>query len=163
MSNKWRQRNLVKFLQRNFVVSLHWQYLILLVLLYLYIYHSWILSQVLTNFQERVPDEQNLWWIALHWLLGVCCVIWFHVRLHYFYRKTFGLNWKKFCELLIYICKAIENSGDSILRKWYFSRYVWLQLTWLFLLLVPLFRIGTKYLLDKLGFGFGILLDYRKW
>ncbi|HCQ6567723.1 TPA: UDP-phosphate galactose phosphotransferase, partial [Klebsiella pneumoniae] len=47
---------------------------------------------------------------------------------------------------------AVIEIAVIAFAKWYFSRYVWL-LTWLFsFLLVPFFRIGTKYLLDKSGF-----------
>lgn len=141
----------MKFLQRNFccIVALAISdFVSFVVSLYLSL---WILSQVLTNFQERVPDEQIYGWIALHWLLGVCCVIWFGVRLrHYFYRKTFWFELKEILRTLVIF--AVIEIAVIAFAKWYFSRYVWL-LTWLFsFLLVPLFRIGTKYLLDKLGF-----------
>ena len=44
------------------------------------------LSQTLTDFSSRVPDEQIEGWIYLHWLLGICCVSWFGIRLrHYFF------------------------------------------------------------------------------
>ncbi|EPG4870427.1 UDP-phosphate galactose phosphotransferase, partial [Pluralibacter gergoviae] len=44
-----------------------------------------VLSILLHNFHERVPDDQIEPWISLHWLLGICCVGWFGIRLrHYF-------------------------------------------------------------------------------
>ncbi|EPG2359544.1 UDP-phosphate galactose phosphotransferase, partial [Klebsiella pneumoniae] len=33
-----------------------------------------ILSITLTHFELRVPDNQVEGWIALHWLLGGCCI-----------------------------------------------------------------------------------------
>lgn len=110
-----------------------------------------ILSVTLPNFEIRVPDDQIDGWIVLHWLLGACCIMWFGVRLrHYFYRKTFWYELKEILRTLVIF--AVIELAVIAFAKWYFSRYVWL-LTWLLAaLLVPLFRMGTKIVLDKLGF-----------
>lgn len=108
------------------------------------------LSQTLTDFSSRVPDEQIEGWIYLHWLLGIFCVSWFGIRLrHYFYRKTFWFELKEiFRTLLIF---AIFEMAVMAFAKWYFSRYLWL-LTWCFaVLLVPLMRMATKWALNQLG------------
>ena len=109
-----------------------------------------ILSVTLTHFEERVPEEQISGWIALHWLLGVCCICWYGVRLrHYFYRKTFWFELKEILRTLIIF--AVIEIAVIAFAKWYFSRYVWL-LTWLFALaLVPLSRIAAKWVLKKIG------------
>ncbi|EMB4323120.1 undecaprenyl-phosphate galactose phosphotransferase WbaP [Pluralibacter gergoviae] len=106
-----------------------------------------VLSILLHNFHERVPDDQIEPWISLHWLLGICCVGWFGIRLrHYFYRKTFWLELKEvFRTLLIF---AIFEMAIIAFAKWYFSRYVWL-FTWTFAaLLFPMMRMFVKYLLN---------------
>lgn len=109
-----------------------------------------VLSVTLTNYELRVPDEQIEPWITLHWLLGVCCVIWYGTRLrHYFYRKPFWFELKETLRTLVIF--AIIEIAIIAFAKWYFSRYVWL-LTWIFaLILVPLLRMVAKCLLIKLN------------
>lgn len=109
-----------------------------------------VLSLTLSDFYIRVPDNQIEGWIYLHWLLGLCCVGWFGMRLrHYFYRKTFWFELKEiFRTLLIF---AVFEMAVMAFAKWYFSRYLWL-LTWVFAAaLVPLARMLTKWMLNKLG------------
>lgn len=110
-----------------------------------------ILSMTLSHFNQRVPDDQIEGWIGLHWLLGVCCVIWFGIRLrHYFYRKTFWFELKEILRTLVIF--AVIEMAVMAFAKWNFSRYVWL-LTWVFaVMLVPLARMGTKWLLNRFGF-----------
>ncbi|ENF1919635.1 undecaprenyl-phosphate galactose phosphotransferase WbaP [Klebsiella michiganensis] len=110
-----------------------------------------ILSVSMNNFNERVPGSQVDSWIVLHLLLGLCCIAWYGIRLrHYFYRKTFWYELKEILRTLIIF--AVIEMAIMAFAKWYFSRYVWL-LTWLLaVLLVPLARIGTKWILNKLGF-----------
>lgn len=41
-------------------------------------------------------------WIVLHWLLALCCIGWFSMRLrHYFYRKTFWFELKEILRTLL--------------------------------------------------------------
>ncbi|HFP8698265.1 TPA: undecaprenyl-phosphate galactose phosphotransferase WbaP [Raoultella planticola] len=110
-----------------------------------------ILSITLERFSVRVPDDQIESWIGLHWLLGICCVAWYGIRLrHYFYRKTFWFELKEILRTLVIF--AIIEIAIMAFAKWYFSRYVWL-LTWMLaFVFVPLARIGTKYILNKFGF-----------
>ncbi|HBD1616906.1 TPA: undecaprenyl-phosphate galactose phosphotransferase WbaP, partial [Escherichia coli] len=109
-----------------------------------------ILSLILNNFDARVPNHQLEGWIALHWLLGVCCVAWYGIRLrHYFYRKTFWFELKEILRTLVIF--AVIEMAVIAFAKWYFSRYVWL-LTWVMaIFLVPLARIAIKWLLMKWG------------
>ncbi|HBY0419143.1 undecaprenyl-phosphate galactose phosphotransferase WbaP [Klebsiella sp. 2019SCSN059] len=110
-----------------------------------------VLSITLSQFNERVPDEQISGWIGLHWLLGICCVAWYGIRLrHYFYRKTFWFELKEILRTLVIF--AVIEMAVMAFAKWYLSRYVWL-LTWTFAaVLVPLFRVGSKWVLDRFGF-----------
>lgn len=94
---------------------------------------------------------QNDGWILLHWLLAVCCVGWYSIRLrHYFYRKTFWFELKEILRTLVIF--AIIEIAVIAFTTWSFSRALWV-ITWIFiLLLVPFSRILTKYLLNKLGY-----------
>lgn len=109
-----------------------------------------ILSFSLQHFELRVPEEQIESWIVLHWLLGVCCIAWYGIRLrHYFYRKTYWFELKEILRTLVIF--AIIEIAIMAFAKSYFSRYVWL-LTWILaFFLVPLFRLYTKWMLKKLG------------
>ncbi len=109
-----------------------------------------VLSLTLEHFQQRVPQDQIEGWIGLHWLLGVCCVAWYGIRLrHYFYRKTFWFELKEILRTLVIF--AIIEVAIIAFAKWYFSRYVWLM-TWVFAAaLVPLLRMTAKYILNSLG------------
>lgn len=109
-----------------------------------------ILDISLNNVDELIPEDQIAGWIALHWLLAFCCVGWFAMRLrHYFYRKTFWFELKEILRSLIIF--AVVEIAVIAFAKWYFSRYVWL-LTWvLVLILVPVARMVTKWLLNTLG------------
>ncbi|EMS1124744.1 TPA: undecaprenyl-phosphate galactose phosphotransferase WbaP [Klebsiella aerogenes] len=110
-----------------------------------------VLSFVLTDFDVRVPTRELESWLYLHWLLGLCCVVWYGIRLrHYFYRKTFWFELKEILRTLLIF--AIIELAVIAFAKWYFSRYVWL-LTWMITAIaVPFARIGTKWLMDRLGF-----------
>ncbi|MBW5912700.1 undecaprenyl-phosphate galactose phosphotransferase WbaP [Klebsiella pneumoniae] len=90
-------------------------------------------------------------WILLHWLLAVCCVGWYSIRLrHYFYRKTFWFELKEILRTLVIF--AIIEIAVIAFTTWSFSRALWV-ITWIFILfLVPFSRILTKYLLNKLGY-----------
>ncbi|XFG58032.1 undecaprenyl-phosphate galactose phosphotransferase WbaP [Klebsiella pneumoniae] len=89
-------------------------------------------------------------WFLLHWILGVCCVGWYSVRLrHYFYRKTFWFELKEILRTLVIF--AIIEIAVMAFTTWSFSRYLWV-ITWLFvIILVPLSRMVTKTLLNKAG------------
>ncbi|MEI4907996.1 UDP-phosphate galactose phosphotransferase, partial [Klebsiella pneumoniae] len=88
--------------------------------------------------------------VFLHWILAFCCVAWYSVRLrHYFYRKTFWFELKEILRTLI-IFGVIEIAVMAF-TTWSFSRFLWI-LTWVFvLLLVPVFRMTAKRILDSLG------------
>ena len=109
-----------------------------------------LLSLTLSNFHDRVPEKEIERWIGLHWLLGFCCIAWYGIRLrHYFYRKTFWFELKEILRTLVIF--AVVEMAIMAFAKWYFSRYVWL-FTWMFaIVLVPLFRIFIKYVLNAFG------------
>lgn len=89
-------------------------------------------------------------WIVLHWFLALSCVAWYSMRLrHYFYRKTFWFELKEILRTLAIF--AIIEIAVIAFANWSFPRSLWIT-TWLFvLILVPLSRMITKYLLDSWG------------
>ncbi|EIV6146879.1 undecaprenyl-phosphate galactose phosphotransferase WbaP, partial [Klebsiella pneumoniae] len=89
-------------------------------------------------------------WIALHWILAICCVAWYSMRLrHYFYRKTFWFELKEILRTLVIF--AIIEIAVMAFATWSFSRSLWI-LTWIFIMiLVPLARMLTKRTLDFFG------------
>nr|WP_314420590.1 undecaprenyl-phosphate galactose phosphotransferase WbaP [uncultured Erwinia sp.] len=97
-------------------------------------------------YQEHIND-----WVALHLILGICCVGWYSIRLrHYFYRKTFWFELKEILRTLA-IFAVIEISVMAF-ANWYFSRYMWF-FTWSCVaILVPLMRMLTKQILIKFNF-----------
>ncbi|VCW26211.1 hypothetical protein BANRA_03851 [Klebsiella variicola] len=89
-------------------------------------------------------------WIVLHWFLALCCIAWYSMRLrHYFYRKTFWFELKEILRTLVIF--AIIEIAVTAFATWPLPRFLWV-LTWVFvLILVPVFRILTKYILDLWG------------
>ncbi|CAM8538021.1 TPA: undecaprenyl-phosphate galactose phosphotransferase WbaP [Klebsiella pneumoniae] len=89
-------------------------------------------------------------WIVLHWFLALCCIAWYSMRLrHYFYRKTFWFELKEILRTLVIF--AIIEIAVTAFATWSLPRFLWV-LTWVFvLILVPVFRILTKYILDLWG------------
>jgi len=102
-----------------------------------------------SHYDVALPNDINNW-IGLHWLLAFSLVGWISVRLrHYFYRKTFWFELKEILRTLVIF--AIIEIAIIAFAKWYFSRYLW-ALTWAFvLILVPLARVTTKAVLNKMG------------
>ncbi|HHT0105264.1 TPA: undecaprenyl-phosphate galactose phosphotransferase WbaP [Raoultella planticola] len=94
--------------------------------------------------------EQIDEWILLHTLLASMCITWFSVRLrHYFYRKTFWFELKEILRTLI-IFSVIEIAVMAF-ATWSFSRTLWV-ITWLCILFfLPLSRMLSKRILDRLG------------
>lgn len=88
--------------------------------------------------------------IGLHWMLALCCVAWYSMRLrHYFYRKTFWFELKEILRTLVIF--AIIEIAVTAFSNWSFPRFLWI-LTWIFvLILVPISRMLTKYVLDSWG------------
>ncbi|MXF46386.1 undecaprenyl-phosphate galactose phosphotransferase WbaP [Raoultella sp. Lac2] len=112
------------------------------------IYLAMGLLELITNNYTNVVQENHLdGWIALHWLLGMCCVAWYSMRLrHYFYRKTFWFELKEILRTLVIF--AIIEIAVMAFTTWSFPRLLWV-LTWFFvLLLVPVMRMSTKRFLD---------------
>ena len=89
-------------------------------------------------------------WYQVHWLISLCCVGWYGMRLrHYFYRKTFWFELKEVLRTIVIF--AIFEIAIIAFTQWYLSRITWV-ITWLFIaLLVPLMRGVTKLVLNKLG------------
>ncbi|HEC2597210.1 undecaprenyl-phosphate galactose phosphotransferase WbaP [Raoultella ornithinolytica] len=109
-----------------------------------------LLSFFLNDHESLNSSIQIEGWIALHWLLALCCVGWYSMRLrHYFYRKTFWFELKEILRTLVIF--AIIEIAVMAFTTWSFSRFLWI-LTWvLVLILVPTSRMITKFILDKLG------------
>ncbi|HFP3109893.1 undecaprenyl-phosphate galactose phosphotransferase WbaP [Escherichia coli] len=135
---------------RNFIVSITLaitDLISFIISLYLAI---GILNLTASNSFESIHVNQIKGWVFLHWILAFCCVAWYSVRLrHYFYRKTFWFELKEILRTLI-IFGVIEIAVMAF-TTWSFSRFLWI-LTWVFvLLLVPVFRMTAKRILDSLG------------
>lgn len=104
-----------------------------------------------SQYEYTTNIAQSEGWIALHWLLAFCCVGWYAMRLrHYFYRKTFWFELKEILRTLV-IFSVIEIAVISF-TTWTYSRSLWM-LTWVFvMILVPVFRMVAKRILNTLGY-----------
>lgn len=100
--------------------------------------------------QRFVPQEQIDTRFISHFILSIVCVGWFWVRLrHYTYRKPFWYELKEILRTIAIF--AVFDLALIAFTKWQFSRYIWV-FCWSFaLVLVPLFRVLTKHLLNRLG------------
>ncbi|MGI1276096.1 undecaprenyl-phosphate galactose phosphotransferase WbaP [Klebsiella quasipneumoniae subsp. similipneumoniae] len=108
------------------------------------------LSMVLSDYQQIVPPKDIEGWVGLHWLLGFGCVAWYSVRLrHYFYRKTFWFELKEILRTLAIF--AVIEIAVMAFTTWSFSRYLWVMSWLLIFILVPLFRMVTKKILNMTG------------
>ncbi|HDZ9821057.1 TPA: undecaprenyl-phosphate galactose phosphotransferase WbaP [Klebsiella pneumoniae] len=104
-----------------------------------------------SNSGGGVVNEQIEGWLLLHFILALCCIAWYSMRLrHYFYRKTFWFELKEILRTLIIF--AIIEIAVLAFTSWSFSRYLWV-FTWaLILFLVPTCRMLTKRILDTFGY-----------
>ncbi|MFZ4257955.1 undecaprenyl-phosphate galactose phosphotransferase WbaP [Raoultella terrigena] len=102
------------------------------------------------DYEQLVPKNQVEGWLVLHWILGLCCVAWYSIRLrHYFYRKTFWFELKEILRTLVIF--AVIEIAVMAFTTWAFSRFLWV-LTWvLIIFLVPVARMASKRLLDAFG------------
>ncbi|MCE9994241.1 undecaprenyl-phosphate galactose phosphotransferase [Enterobacter asburiae] len=105
---------------------------------------------IFNEVQRFIPQEQLDSRFISHFLLTIVCVGWFWIRLrHYTYRKPFWYELKEIIRTIVIF--AVFDLALIAFTKWQFSRYVWV-FCWSFaLILVPLFRVLTKHLLNKLG------------
>ncbi|WP_241569960.1 undecaprenyl-phosphate galactose phosphotransferase WbaP [Rosenbergiella collisarenosi] len=89
-------------------------------------------------------------WYHLHWLISICCIGWYGMRLrHYFYRKTFWFELKEVLRTIVIF--AIFEIAIIAFTQWYLSRLTWV-ITWLLIaILVPIMRAVTKYILNNFG------------
>jgi undecaprenyl-phosphate galactose phosphotransferase len=110
-----------------------------------------VLSITVSDYETVISASQLEGWKILHWLLALCCVAWYSMRLrHYFYRKTFWFELKEILRTLVIF--AVIEIAVLAFANWSFSRFLW-GLTWFFvLLLVPLARMVTKRVLDVFRF-----------
>lgn len=109
-----------------------------------------ILYITIGDYEPIISDSKLEGWKVLHWLLALCCVAWFSMRLrHYFYRKTFWFELKEILRTLVIF--AVIEIAVMAFTNWSFSRFLWI-LTWIFvLLLVPLLRMMSKRMLNVFG------------
>jgi undecaprenyl-phosphate galactose phosphotransferase len=138
-------------LVRNIIVSIALamsDFLSFVISLYLAI---GVLSITVSDYETVISASQLEGWKILHWLLALCCVAWYSMRLrHYFYRKTFWFELKEILRTLVIF--AVIEIAVLAFANWSFSRFLW-GLTWFFvLLLVPLARMVTKRVLDVFRF-----------
>lgn len=110
---------------------------------------SLYLAEVIFGNDLASPKNLNNWY-NLHWLISLCCIGWYGMRLrHYFYRKTFWFELKEVLRTIVIF--AIFEIAIIAFTQWYLSRTTWV-ITWLLIaLLVPMMRSLTKLLLNKLG------------
>lgn len=137
-------------LVRNIIVSIALamsDFLSFVISLYLAI---GVISITFSDLQTVIPANQVEGWKVLHWLLALCCIAWYSMRLrHYFYRKTFWFELKEILRTLVIF--AVIEIAVMAFANWSFSRFLWI-LTWFFILLmVPLARMMTKRVLDLFG------------
>ncbi|MEX9823097.1 undecaprenyl-phosphate galactose phosphotransferase WbaP [Raoultella planticola] len=109
-----------------------------------------ILTLTLNDSDKHIFMTQINGWVFLHWLLALCCVAWYSIRLrHYFYRKTFWFELKEILRTLVIF--AVIEIAVMAFAVWSFPHLLWL-LTWAFiLLLVPTSRMITKKVLNNLN------------
>lgn len=107
-----------------------------------------IFTYVMIDVDLSTTANQIDEWILLHWILALCCVAWYSMRLrHYYYRKTFWFELKEILRTLVIF--AVIEIAVMAFTNWSFSRYLWV-VTWIFIfLLLPLSRMITKRLLDS--------------
>ena len=144
------KRGFMTLLVRNIIVSIALamsDFFSFVISLYLAI---GVLSITVSDYETAVSANQLEGWKILHWLLALCCVAWYSMRLrHYFYRKTFWFELKEILRTLVIF--AVIEVAVLAFANWSFSRLLW-GLTWvLVLLLVPLARMVTKRVLDVFG------------
>lgn len=90
-------------------------------------------------------------WLFFHLGLGCVCVSWYSIRLrHYFYRKTFWFELKEILRTL-FIFAVLEMAVMSF-ANWTVSRHVWFTAWFLLLIFLPISRMVSKKVLNKLGF-----------
>ncbi|MGQ0285791.1 undecaprenyl-phosphate galactose phosphotransferase WbaP [Pasteurellaceae bacterium 22721_9_1] len=108
----------------------------------------YILKIVYGNINVYLPDAQILDVFSLHLFLGALCVTWFAIRLrHYTYRKPFWFELKEIIRTLL-IFFIIELSVMAF-SKLYISRYLFVSVWLINLILFPLTRIAVKLYLIK--------------
>lgn len=109
-----------------------------------------LLTAIDENIYSYLPKEQMLEVFTLHFFLGLLCVAWFTIRLrHYTYRKPFWFELKEIIRTLL-IFFVIELSIMAF-SKLYVSRYLFLVVWLINLVLFPLVRIVVKMYLIQLG------------
>lgn len=108
-----------------------------------------IISLLYKNLNNYIPANEHLSRLEAHLILSILCVSWFWFRLrHYTYRKPFWFELKEILRTILIF--AVIDLGITAFSKWQMSRNAWV-LTWTsILILVPLFRFGTKKLLKRL-------------
>lgn len=102
------------------------------------------------NLPRFIPQSEFDDRVITHVSLCVICTGWFWIRLrHYSYRKPFWFELKELLRTLV-IFAIIELSVIAF-SKWQSSRYLWV-LTWMFaMIMVPVGRVLSRKLLDRLG------------
>ena len=109
-----------------------------------------LITFLYSNLNNYIPANEQLSRLNAHLVLSFFCVAWFWFKLrHYTYRKPFWFELKEILRTIIIF--AFIDLAITAFSKWQMSRNAWV-LTWMsVLVLVPLFRFGTKELLKQLN------------
>ncbi|MBT0723497.1 undecaprenyl-phosphate galactose phosphotransferase WbaP [Rosenbergiella sp. S61] len=99
---------------------------------------------------DRISNENINNWHHLHWLISICCIGWYGMRLrHYFYRKTFWFELKEVLRTIVIF--SVFEIAIIAFTQWNLSRFTWVIMWCLIALLVPVMRAVTKFILNKAG------------
>lgn len=103
-----------------------------------------------TNIEDYIPNQQLGDRVWIHIFLSSIGVIWFWIRLrHYTYRKPFWFELKEILRTVLIL--AIFELAIMSFSKLYTSRWLWLLVWGIALILVPLGRILMKKALISSG------------
>ncbi|MDN5843810.1 MAG: undecaprenyl-phosphate galactose phosphotransferase WbaP [Alcaligenaceae bacterium] len=109
-----------------------------------------LVSVLWGNLNAYIPANEISSRLTAHLLLSLICVAWFWVGLHHYtYRKPFWFELKEVLRTVLIF--ATIDLAIIALSKWYLSRYIWV-FTWSsILVLLPLCRFITKWMLRRLN------------
>lgn len=112
-----------------------------------------MISLYLTNviFHQKLKGTYDIeHWNKLHFLVSIFCVAWYGIRLHhYIYRKTFWFELKEIIRTIVIF--AVFELAIIAFTKWDLPRFPWVMCWIIIGVLVPMLRILTKKILNKLN------------
>lgn len=112
-----------------------------------------MISLYLTNviFHQKLKGTYDIeHWNKLHFLVSIFCIAWYGIRLHhYIYRKTFWFELKEIIRTIVIF--AVFELAIIAFTKWDLPRFPWVMCWIIIGVLVPMLRILTKKILNKLN------------